>query len=72
MRSKPPYSFPWPTFAVTNTSKLIGIQLGQEQGIQIGEERGRVAAQAQIARNLRQTGMSDAQVMTATGLTPEQ
>ncbi|WP_439638116.1 Rpn family recombination-promoting nuclease/putative transposase [Spirulina sp.] len=49
-----------------------GIQLGREQGIQIGEERGRVAAQAQIARNLLQAGMSDAQVMTATGLTPEQ
>jgi predicted transposase/invertase (TIGR01784 family) len=49
-----------------------GIQLGREQGIQIGEERGRFAAQAQIARNLLQAGMSDAQVMTATGLTPEQ
>ncbi|NEO86802.1 MAG: PD-(D/E)XK nuclease family transposase [Spirulina sp. SIO3F2] len=41
---------------------------GLEAGIEIGEERGQIKAMERIARNLLQTGMSEAQVMAATGL----
>ncbi|MEM8639285.1 MAG: PD-(D/E)XK nuclease family transposase [Cyanobacteria bacterium P01_G01_bin.54] len=49
-----------------------GIEIGKEQGIEIGEERGRLKAMAQMACNLLRIEMSDAQILSATGLTPEQ
>lgn len=46
-----------------------GIEIGKEQGIEIGEELGRLKEREQIAINLLEAGLSDEQVVAATGLT---
>lgn len=62
--------------AVLAFAEKEGLQKGMQQGIQKGMQKGlregEAKKQLEIARNLRQMGLSDNQIATATGLTLEQ
>jgi predicted transposase/invertase (TIGR01784 family) len=53
-------------------SHLEGVEIGREEGIALGEERGKIEEKKDIARNLLKIGLPIDQIVLATDLSKQE